>query len=167
MAPREKLALWDRQCLALAQAVFRHCPTGVPDAHWRTLSFDQMAGQPLQVLSEAYYNFRNYANQNYALYPGNLTAAARKTVSDFIDAVNLSCTRAYFSTTGARVGLGPCNMATGDCVCIVYGAKVPYIMRIRLGGGSSTEFVGDTYVDGVMRGETLKKGVQSEVFSIT
>jgi hypothetical protein len=164
-APREQLALWDQQCLELAQAVFKQGPTGVPDAHWRTLSFDQLAGQPQQVLREAYSNFRNYANKNYALYPGNLTAAARKTVGDFIDKVNLICSRAYFSTTGGRVGVGPRNMATGDCVCIVQGAKVPYIMRFRP-GDSFAEFVGDAYVDGVMYGEILKKGQQSEVFSI-
>jgi hypothetical protein len=93
------------------------------------------------------------------------TAEARKAVGSSIDKVSKLCSRAYLSTAGGRVGLSPRNMAAGDWVCIVYGAKVPYILRSRP-ASAEMEFIGDSYVDGVMYGESLKEGMQSEVFSI-
>lgn len=82
-------------------------------------------------------------NKNHTLYPGNLTIEAKKNVRSFVTVVGKSCSRAYFSTPGGRVGLGPRNMAPGDLVCVVYGAKVPYILRSRP-ASSRMEFIGDS-----------------------
>jgi hypothetical protein len=168
-ATQENLALWDRQCLALARATIKQGPAKMHflDVHWRTLSFDQMADQPKQVVRQAYLTFRDWANQTQvpARLPSNLTAEAGLMVRRFIDKIGFSCSRAYFSTVRGRLGLGPRNMAVGDLVYIVHGAKVPYILRSR---PTKTEmrFIGDCYVDGVMYGESMGEGRTSEVFSI-
>ena len=83
----------------------------------------------------------------------------------FIDKIRFSCSRAYFSTFRGRLGLGPRNVAAGDFVCVVYGAKVPYILRSSK-TGTEWALVG-SYVDGVMYGESLNDERASEVFSIT
>ncbi len=41
----------------------------------------------------------------------------------------------------------------GDVVCVVYGRKVPYVLRPVSGG---FRILGKCYVDGMMDGETLK-----------
>ena len=120
---------------------------------------------PPQVARQAYLNFRDWANQNATNFPAKLSVDQSQMARRFIEKVHNSCSRAYFSTVGGRLGLGPRNMAAGDLVCIVYGAKVPYILRPRP-AGTEMEFIGDSYVDGVMYGESLMFGKESEVFSI-
>ncbi|KAE9367374.1 HET-domain-containing protein [Stipitochalara longipes BDJ] len=166
-ATRENLAQWEKQCLALARATIKQGPSRPHflDVHWRTLSFDQMADQPNEVVRQAYLNFRHWASQTHAQFPRGLSAEAKRMAIRFIDKIGFSCSRAYFSTVGGRLGLGPRNMAVGDLVCIVYGAKVPYILRSRR-TGTKVALVGDSYVDGAMYGESLNDGMVSEVFSI-
>jgi hypothetical protein len=164
VGPQEKLALWDQQCLAIAHSVFLCIPTDIPDAHVRTMLMDTMADEPQR---SAYTNFRKYINDIDNKYSAGFTASELAAVLRMKDAINAACPRAYFSTVGGRIGLGPRNLASGDTVCIVHGAKVPYVMRFKPSGGSSCEFLGDAYVDGVMYGEALKKGVQLEFFSIS
>lgn len=166
-APQEKLVLWDQQCLAIARSVFRRSLTNIPDAHVRTMLMDSMADEPRRSALKAYANFRKYINDFGNKYPAGFTADELAAVLKVAGDVNAASPRAYFSTVGGRVGLGPRNLVSGDTVCIVHGAKLPYVMRFKPGGGSSCEFLGDAYVDGVMYGETLKKGMQSEVFSIS
>lgn len=166
-ATRENLAQWEKQCLALARATIKPGAgrSHFLDVHWRTLSFDQMVDQPNEVVRQAYLNFRHWANQNHAQFPRGLSPEAQRMAIRYIDKVGFSCSRAYFSTIGGRLGLGPRNMAGGDLVCVVHGAKVPYILRSR-NAGTGMAFVGDCYVDGVIYGESLNDGRASEVFAL-
>jgi hypothetical protein len=166
-APQENLALWDQQCLAIARSVFRPIFTDMPDAHARTMLMDSMADEPQRSVRKAYANFQKFINNFDKKYPAGFTADELAAVLRIQADVNGASPRAYFSTVGGRVGLGPRNIVSGDTVCIVRGAKVPYVMRFKSGGGSSCKFLGDAYVDGVMYGEAMKTGVQSEVFSIS
>jgi len=172
-APQEKMALWEQQCLAIARSVFhrRIFSSDIPDAHMRTMLMDSLADEPQRSSRKAYANFRKFTNDFKNKYPAGFTTdelAAVLRVQGIVSTASVS--RAYFSTVGGRVGLGPRNIESGDTVCIVHGAKLPYVLRFKPGGGSgssSCEFMGDAYVDGVMYGEALKKSAQSEVFSIS
>jgi hypothetical protein len=55
-----------------------------------------------------------------------------------------------FISSDRRIGLGPKNMAIGDCLVLLMGGKVPFVLRPR---GDVFELVGECYVHGAMQGE--------------
>lgn len=82
------------------------------------------------------------------------------------------CNRAFFTTKEGLMGFGPSNMRSGDEVWVLFGAKVPVILRPlettinreeNCSGTSQSgyvarrhrEVVGDCYVHGIMEGEML------------
>lgn len=62
--------------------------------------------------------------------------------------------RRLFVTSTGHLGLGPAGMMSGDVVVVLFGGRVPYVLR-RVGDGY-WRFVGECYVDGFMHGEALE-----------
>lgn len=60
--------------------------------------------------------------------------------------------RPFFSNSG-HVGLAPARAEPGDCICIIYGSPVPYILRASTKG--KFVLIGEAYVHGIMDGEWL------------
>ncbi|KAF2733110.1 hypothetical protein EJ04DRAFT_565389 [Polyplosphaeria fusca] len=60
--------------------------------------------------------------------------------------------RPLFVTASGHLGLGPSDTAAGDRLCILAGHKMPVLLRPK---GEKYTFVGDCYVDDVMRGEAV------------
>lgn len=71
--------------------------------------------------------------------------------------VNRACgNRRFFVTEKGGMGIGARNVRVGDKVCVVEGACVPLILREmegEEGGIRKFLYIGDSYVDGIMRGE--------------
>ncbi|KAK3372676.1 hypothetical protein B0H63DRAFT_564055 [Podospora didyma] len=62
--------------------------------------------------------------------------------------------RCLFRTQGGLLGIGPQTAQVGDQVGILQGARVPYLFRQpEPGPENSLEFVGESYVYGIMYGE--------------
>ncbi|KAL6705448.1 hypothetical protein ACN47E_006713 [Coniothyrium glycines] len=61
--------------------------------------------------------------------------------------------RRIFRTRNGSFGLGPQCMRTGDMVVVLYGGNTPYVLRPR---GDKFLFMGQAYVDEIMKGELLK-----------
>lgn len=59
--------------------------------------------------------------------------------------------RLPFITSKGHMCLGADNIQEGDCVAIIKGAEVPYILRLQQTG--SYQLIGEAYVDGIMDGE--------------
>ena len=57
----------------------------------------------------------------------------------------LLCTygRRMFTSKNAYIGLDPKDMRTGDCLALLDGGQVPYILRWK---GKTYELVGDCYI---------------------
>lgn len=81
-----------------------------------------------------------------------------------------TCTagRVLFETSSGYVGLGPQLLRTGDLACVLYGGKVPFILRPAgkhysfFGGtyqdplgGKYYSFIGESYIHGYMEGEAI------------
>lgn len=83
----------------------------------------------------------------------------------------LACTycfnRCFIVTSTGNIGIGPSDTRVGDCVSVIFGGGVPYILRSR---GSEWSFVGESYLEGFMNGEAsqvCQKGlVQEEILDI-
>ena len=66
-----------------------------------------------------------------------------------------ACTdRRFFVTEGGRMGIGPDTMKEGDNIIILFGGKVPYVLRLS---GSRHRFIGECYVPGLMNGESVQQ----------
>jgi Heterokaryon incompatibility protein (HET) len=72
--------------------------------------------------------------------------------------------RKIFVTSQGYLGLGPQHLQTGDVVALFEGADLPYVLRTRNNGGF--ELVGESYVHGIMNGEFIEKGVDTELFEL-
>jgi len=60
--------------------------------------------------------------------------------------------RAFFSTSGGRIGLGPPDVKKGDIVCVFYPGDPLFIIRFKEMGaeGDDAELIGEAYVHGLM-----------------
>ncbi|KZZ99027.1 HET domain-containing protein [Moelleriella libera RCEF 2490] len=68
--------------------------------------------------------------------------------------------RCFFVTSTGHIGIGPSNTEVGDYVSVIMGGGVPYVLRSN---GSNRHFVGESYVEGYMRGEALQECQQGSV----
>ncbi|KAI1084550.1 HET-domain-containing protein [Whalleya microplaca] len=75
--------------------------------------------------------------------------------------------RAMFVTSRGYIGLAPWNAQPGDRICLLSGAKTPFLLRESKENGHY-EFVGECYVHGIMGGEAWAQydGKELETFYI-
>jgi hypothetical protein len=79
-----------------------------------------------------------------------------------------TCNRTFFISEKGHMGLGPSNAASGDKIAVLFGGKVPYILRKNEYEGSENpeitwKFLGDSYVHGIMDGEVIESLGKGEV----
>ncbi|KAH9210809.1 heterokaryon incompatibility protein-domain-containing protein [Leptodontidium sp. 2 PMI_412] len=73
--------------------------------------------------------------------------------------------RSFCITGEGRMGEMPQNAKVGDLVCVLFGGKVPYVLRPR-GDGRYT-YVGDCFVYGLMDGEAMDmENIQAQEFAL-
>lgn len=66
-----------------------------------------------------------------------------------------ACTdRRFFVTEEGRMGIGPGALKDGDIVTVLFGGKVPYVLRRS---GSRYRFIGECYVPDLMSGESVQQ----------
>lgn len=65
--------------------------------------------------------------------------------------------RRFCITSKGRLCLAPAQVQNEDVVCLVQGAKVPFVIRPVAGETNRFTLVGEAYLDGVMYGELFKR----------
>lgn len=84
----------------------------------------------------------------------------------FIDA---SIGRRFCTTECGRSGLVPSEVMKGDRICVLRGARAPFVVRetpMRENCKQSYVLVGDCYIEGVMAGEGLEMGKVEEIIIV-
>ncbi|KAH6716460.1 heterokaryon incompatibility protein-domain-containing protein [Leptodontidium sp. MPI-SDFR-AT-0119] len=85
----------------------------------------------------------------------------------FMREMNCTQQRKLFTTTSGYVGMGPAAMKEDDIVVILYGGRVPFVLRPR---DEHFYLVGECYVHGIMDGVGVKiateKGVVPQYFEL-
>ncbi|CAG8953424.1 hypothetical protein HYFRA_00010173 [Hymenoscyphus fraxineus] len=66
----------------------------------------------------------------------------------------------FFVASNGLSGLCPPMAKEGDLIVLLYGGNVPYLIRSR--EGDTFEFVGECFVDGMMKGEYLERLEQDD-----
>lgn len=67
--------------------------------------------------------------------------------------------RRFFITADGHMGMGPVAIEEGDIVVILFGGKVPYVLRPM---GKTHSFVGECYVNDVMGGGAITRLQEEE-----
>lgn len=123
---------------------------------WRTLICDSIGG----------HKRLNDSREYYALIPPRNVEAVEK-LSEILapdSAIPMHDGRRMFRTADGRLGLAPSLARVGDCVCVLFGGDVPYILRNM--GDSDYEFVGDCYLHDAMDGQELARGLPEQNFTV-
>ncbi|KAH7092463.1 heterokaryon incompatibility protein-domain-containing protein [Paraphoma chrysanthemicola] len=71
--------------------------------------------------------------------------------------------RSVFTTAEGSLGLGPRDMKENDLVCVLYGSRLPVVLRKD---ERYFTFVGPAYVDGAMNGEFVRDSEKPHQFWI-
>jgi len=91
-----------------------------------------------------------------------LTTLHEKALIPLLSGHIASCSegRTFFLSKQGYMGMAPGNACAGDNICILYGGRVPYLLRkVRVDLDSTPhrwEFLGDAYVHGLMDGEAME-----------
>ncbi|KAF2015766.1 hypothetical protein BU24DRAFT_422083 [Aaosphaeria arxii CBS 175.79] len=65
--------------------------------------------------------------------------------------------RRFFVSRSGLMGIGPETMREGDIVAVLFGGKVPYLLRPQ---GGRYRYIGECYVHRMMEGEAIEKWIQ-------
>ena len=68
--------------------------------------------------------------------------------------MTVTCGRRLIMGQGRHIGLGPAETQHGDIVCVLFGGKLPFVLR-PTETPREYEYVGNCYVHGIMGGEAL------------
>lgn len=75
--------------------------------------------------------------------------------------------RTFLLTQNGSIGFGPKSSQPGDLICVLYGGKVPFVLRKV---GEEHRLLGPAYVEGIMEGEAVESGkaemLREQTFSI-
>ncbi|KAI6752348.1 hypothetical protein HG530_013717 [Fusarium avenaceum] len=82
-------------------------------------------------------------------------------------ACNYCFNRSFLVASTGNIGIGPSDTQVGDCISVILGGDVPYVIR---NDWTWWSFVGEMYLDGYMHGEAVRAievgHVQEEILDI-
>ena len=143
----------DYSCIATSftRTMFRDVIMRDGETRMRRFSQDSEAMEALDcfqnVLSSAPYSYEN--SRHSAGFLSDATASSR-----------------FFVTSGGRPGLGPPDMREGDCVALLSGGNMPYILRRNRAASKSNiySFIGECYVHDAMDGQLFDENRVHEIW---
>jgi hypothetical protein len=130
-----------------------------------------------QEALQGYRSYKSYLEEHGAFprWPRYLASSAthdeKSTSQYWDDLVGTARYRAVFHTTTGHMGIGPRCAQPGDVVAILYGARLPMVMRPLHGSPKGRySLLGTSYVCGIMDGEAVRRhkeiGLADDVFRI-
>ncbi|KAL8716646.1 MAG: hypothetical protein Q9225_006038 [Loekoesia sp. 1 TL-2023] len=164
----QKMLAWEKECHDLTNKTYSASEEDPLDVHQRTLIADVLAWErydPSKV-SAGYEDFINHLSHIVA--NGSTPPIPEKQLEDlaaYQKAVGCACFgRKFFSTRNGRVGLGPPDVQPGDLIVLIPNSPWPFLFRqkdtvwARKDGSSGHfyEYIGDSYVHGIMDGELMR-----------
>ena len=69
--------------------------------------------------------------------------------------------RCFFTSQNGFVGLAPAIAKVKDCICLLSGAQVPFVLR-KAEGQLGWQVIGESYVHGLMNGEHWRRLTESQ-----
>lgn len=174
MQTRQNVLLWEEEMLLRPQTVSPYKPKEPPkDAFWRTLmagrTFDWESVQDVHRTCFDIWLDREKMPDSAVdqQSTASLQEQKRVFVKPFTDACVSRCHgRSFILTEKGYMGLAPFKTEIGDVVVVLQGSYVPSVLRRKKDNdkdGPSWELVGETYVHGIMEGETVTRATEQDV----
>ena len=145
---------WEQECWRISQTTLK-CPDTIPMPYVRTLIGDP---HPEEIeswdLRAAYISVvEAIKTRDHRIRRGpELTDPA----SHYFSLMSDFCRwRRFMATIGNRIGLCPPHSKQGDLICILLGARSPFVLR-RIPNTENFQLIGQCYVDGLMYGEAFR-----------
>ncbi|RYP26982.1 hypothetical protein DL767_007845 [Monosporascus sp. MG133] len=165
------LRVWEQMVLDL-----KTYPTGenIESAYHNTLlagvdvTPNGVAGATLAELYDA-YRWHRLTFPGESQKPSRFTKEEVRTNAGVYGLAMFPATygRRLFITKKGYIGLGPTSTKPGDNVALLSGGRTAYIMRLRSKKAPFTyEFLGESYVRGMMNGEGFSEEVELQEFEI-
>lgn len=140
---------------------------GVKEAFWRTLianvdDFGREADREYERCYDDYAKLQQDMFENEFGHESGIDEVARLRAVRFATAMKLmSIQRSVGLTRKGYVASVPGHAEPGDSICVLFGGKVPFIIRPEA-RESRYILLGDAYVHGIMKGEAVE-GVADEL----
>jgi hypothetical protein len=148
------------------------------EAFWRTLIADKPAEAMVLHMNDDVELSRSDIEHGFRIIfgldsiphdgqPENPNYARLATIVEpFSKAANSALpNRTFFTLSDGRMGLGPYFAEMGDLVVVLYGSKVPFVLRPASDG--CYQVIGKAYCHGVMQGEALQsESFEEQVFKL-
>jgi hypothetical protein len=146
-------------------SAYDEAPGGRYEAFWRTLLCDRTfdwQGRP-EPSSKYAEMFEIWMRRSQS----SLSRSERKQAMFpfYTAAITRSVGRGFAITASGRFSLAPARARVGDVFCLLKGGTVPFVLR-RGESEGSWEFLGESYVHGVMSGELLDDASADDVQEI-
>jgi hypothetical protein len=85
----------------------------------------------------------------------NIVGEHEKSTAFSPELQNTCIGRKLFGTKDGYIGLGDDTLKADDLVCVLFGGKMPFILR-RMEG--YYKFIGECYLHGIMESEAVEEG---------
>jgi hypothetical protein len=140
---------------------------------WRTLIANnsrpnEPSGPAETSFVESYRSFDSYYQ---GVEDGTVDEASDLVIWDAVNFkeafITASAGRRFCKTHENRFGLVPPRAITGDLICILYGADVPFVLRaVKTHQDDQPKYrlVGESYIHSLMDGEGLELGLAEQRF---
>ncbi len=154
------------RCLVCSSHRYKHHDR---DVVWRTLIANSArgvspAGDEYREAFEAWLTMDQYiATHGNSSRPDKMVADQARA---FTTNMNHMRGRVALWTQNGLLGLGPPTVQSGDLICIIMGARTPFLLRATVahrGSKPTYHLVGECYVHGLMDGEGLDGGEEQDL----
>lgn len=165
---------WESLCRSLAILTIGATDDAVPEAYWRTLIANQICtfireefimwdADDRSDLLGHYHLWKDYMHRSIQENKPLPLKNSEYEGHDFwfcLQVPRIFRERCFFVTRNGWLGIGPKTMEVGDEIAVFFYCPTPYALRRK---ADMYEFVGETYVHGLMYGEALRMLEKGEV----
>ncbi|KAI1872823.1 uncharacterized protein JN550_003697 [Neoarthrinium moseri] len=119
------------------------------DVFWRLVLADSI----LVPKPNGFVDFRRCRPGDKEVYNGLVSKGGSTNQEDYLSG------RMLFVTEKGYIGLGGPEVTVGDVVAVFYGGNMPFVLRpliAQKGRSMQYEYVGQSYIHGIMDGEMLR-----------
>ncbi|KAF2805103.1 HET-domain-containing protein [Mytilinidion resinicola] len=117
-----------------------------------------------QLGKEYHTRWRNIWDKRIAFEKGTVSSDEWERLDEsFCSTFARLIGRCVFTTVEGNLGLGPRDMQKNDLVCIIFGCRLPIILRKD---GRYYTLIGPAYVDGAMNGKFVQESEKGDRFWI-
>ncbi|GIC94867.1 uncharacterized protein Aud_002197 [Aspergillus udagawae] len=138
----------------LATALGRTLTAGL--TNWSAVQSSMFLHGPAAISDEETLdaNFAAFISRSVAQRTRASQAGKGDRLQFLMDMQVVMANRQVFTTKRGFLGIGPRALREGDTCCILFGAMVPIMLRRK--PNSRYVLVGESYVHGIMQGETME-----------